>query len=172
MRNPYYTKEEKQELRFTDRVATALIVVLLFCLLLFSGCTRKVYVPVQAMQRDSVVINRVDSINWIQKTNIRDSIRIKDSVVITKDQQGNITNKESYHEKDHYKQSSDSTSYYKDLLEKVLKEHEKQEPQIVEVEKPLTKWQRSLMNMGYCFMGTLLAGLLFLAGYSLKRKIK
>lgn len=125
------------------------LVFLCGMILISMGACRSIkYVPVEMVIRDSVAIRWVDSLKITNKTNIIDSIRIKDSIVITKDEQGNITGKEEYHDKEHYHQSTDSTAYYRDLLLNTIQEHSEQKPQIVEVEKPLSKLQKLFIDIG------------------------
>ena len=71
--------------------------------------------------RDSVNIH--DSL--VIKTSVKDSVRIKDSTVIHLDPMGNVVNKESYHERDHYHSQSDSLTQYKLMLKEALLERDK-----------------------------------------------
>lgn len=77
--------------------------------------------------RDSVRIK--DSVNikdsLVIKTSIKDSVRIKDSTVIHLDSSGNVVNKETWHERDHYHSQSDSLTQYKLMLKEALLERDK-----------------------------------------------
>ena len=127
--------------------------------ILMSSCKTTKPVTVKHEIRDSLVIHYIDSIRFTNKVNIVDSTRIKDSIVITKDCQGNITGKEEYHWNDHTHQSADSTAYYRDLFQQTIASHQEQQPVIVEVEKPMTRWQRLFLDIGKVASG-LVGGLL------------
>lgn len=171
------------EIEIKNKRYGCLSLVMWFLLVFFAGivliglgsCKSVKYIPVETIKKDSIVFNYVDSIRYTQILDIRDSIRIKDSIVVTKDDKGNITSKESYHEKDHVKQTNDSTSYYRNLLEKYIMEHAEQKPVIVEVEKPLTKWQQKYITLGKVslglYIGLVLALIAWVAYRLRKRKI-
>jgi hypothetical protein len=145
------------------------IVVMILCM---SSC-RTVKPPVEHVIKDSLVIHYIDSIRFTNKVNIVDSTRIKDSIVITKDCQGNITGKEEYHWNDHTHQSADSTAYYRDLLAKTIASHNEQQPIIVEVEKPMSRWQRIFLDIGKVAsgigIGLLIIGIIWLVLYLRKK---
>ena len=110
-------------------------IIPLFALLCLCGCH-----STQSLQSDYTNIR--DSVNihdsLVIKTSVKDSVRIKDSTVIHLDPMGNVVNKESYHERDHYHSQSDSLTLYKLMLkeallecDKALKQQEKEKKVIV-----------------------------------------
>ena len=171
MKNDYLTDEEK-ETRIADRIAMALMLAIAL-LALLTSCTRRIYVPVESSVKDSVAIHHIDSTVTHTRLEIKDSVRVRDSIVLVLDDQGNVKQKESWHEKNTVSKTVDSTAYFKDLVARLLKQENTVKVKLVEVEKPLTRWQQSLMYMGWAFMVTLAIGLLSLAAYiiyKVKRK--
>lgn len=59
------------------------------------------------------------------RTSIRDSVRIKDSTVIVKDEHGNIKSEEHWHEKEHISHSSDSVAFYQAVARDAIEERNK-----------------------------------------------
>ena len=61
-----------------------------------TSCSHRVYVPVQSIRTDTIYMAKKDSVHikdsliTRQVINIRDSVAIHDSVVIVKDEQGNV----------------------------------------------------------------------------------
>ncbi len=105
-----------------------LFILPLFALLGLCGCRSTQSLEKETtVMRDSVRIR--DSVNLkdstVIKTSVRDSVRLRDSVVIHLDPSGNVVNKESYHERDHYHSQSDSLSEYKLMLKEALLERDK-----------------------------------------------
>jgi len=67
------------------------------------------------VERDTVTIyqKQGDSVNIINKVNIKDSVRISDSTVVTVNDKGEVIKHESWHNREHISSVSDSTQYYK-----------------------------------------------------------
>lgn len=68
------------------------------------------------VERDTVTVyqERGDSVNIITKTNIKDSVRIKDSTVVHVNENGDVVKTESWHDREHITSVSDSTQFYKE----------------------------------------------------------
>lgn len=68
------------------------------------------------VERDTVTVyqNRADSVNIVTKTNIKDSVRIKDSTVVHVNENGDVVKTESWHDREHVSSVSDSTQFYKE----------------------------------------------------------
>ena len=105
------------------------------------SCRSVKYVPVESSStvRDSVNVIDSTAIRWIERT--VDSVRIRDSVVITQDENGNILKQEYYRETERYKSLERE---YDELLRKyeALKAAKTDTIRVpYPVERDLTKWQ-------------------------------
>ena len=76
---------------------------ILFLLMAFAvmltGCSHKTYETIETSteKKDSVEIHIVDSVRWETKTQIKDSVNVRDSVVIRVDSQGNEIGRSEWH---------------------------------------------------------------------------
>ena len=168
-------------------VYTVLIVIGLLALtsLCFTSCSHRVYVPVQSIRTDTIYMSRKDSVHikdsliTRQVINIRDSIAIHDSVVIVKDEQGNIKEKLIVRYRDRWHATQDNLTLlrlidrYKasnDSLRATMKEHI-EVPKVVERE--LSRWQKIKMDVGGWAIGalsaTLLAAVVYIVVWLLKK---
>lgn len=162
-------------------VYSMLIIIGLLALtsLCFTSCSHRVYVPVQSIRTDTIYMARKDSVHikdsliTRQVINIRDSIAIHDSVVIVKDEQGNIKERLIVRYRDHWHATQDNLMLqrmidrYKasnDSLRATMKEHI-EVPKVVERE--LSKWQKIKMDVGGWAIGALSVTLLAVIAYIL-----
>lgn len=127
--------------------------VLVFLLL---GCRSRIqYVPVESKTeaRDSVITR--DSIVIKEKVVTRDSTVTKDSTVIILDDKGNVIRTELYREKERYRELN---SDYR-LLQAKYDSLQSLRNKVIEipypVEKQLTRWQRTKMDVGGWAIGVL-----------------
>lgn len=115
---------------------------LLVCLLL-AGCRTVRYVPVETVRTDSVHVRDSSVVNTI--IHYKDSLRIKDSIVIVVDTAGNVLSKEKYHDERHTKDTERSNN------ETNVKEKDARSAGSVEVpvpvEKPLGWWQQARLKL-------------------------
>ena len=83
---------------------------LLVCWLitLLAGCKTVRYVPVETVRTDSVHLMDSSVVNTI--IHYKDSLRIKDSIVIVVDTAGNVLSKEKYHDERHTKDTERSNN--------------------------------------------------------------
>ena len=115
-----------------------LIVISLLC-----GCKSVKYVPVETVRTDSVHVRDSSAVNTI--IHYKDSLRIKDSIVIVVDTAGNVLSKEKYHDEKHTKDTERSNN------ETNVKEKDARSAGSVEVpvpvEKPLGWWQQTRLKL-------------------------
>ena len=115
-----------------------LIVISLLC-----GCKTVRYVPVETVRTDSVHLMDSSVVNTI--IHYKDSLRIKDSIVIVVDTAGNVLSKEKYHDERHTKDTERSNN------ETNVKEKDARSADSVQipvpVEKPLGWWQQARLKM-------------------------
>ena len=162
-----------------------LLFVAIFFAILCVSCSHRVYVPVQSIRTDTIYMSRKDSVHikdsliTRQVINIRDSIAIHDSVVIVKDEQGNIKEKLIVRYRDRWHATQDYLTLlrlidrYKasnDSLRATMKEHI-EVPKVVERE--LSKWQKIKMDVGGWAIGalsaTMLAAITYIIVWLLKK---
>ena len=160
-------------------VYTILIVIGLLSLtaICMTSCSHRVYVPVQNVHTDTVYMARKDSVHikdsliTRQVINIRDSIAIHDSVVIIKDEQGNVKEKLIIRYRDRWHATQDNLTLlrlidrYKasnDSLLATMREHI-EAPKVVERE--LSRWEKIKMDVGGWAIGAMSTFLLAIIGY-------
>lgn len=157
------------------RVASAAFwaVVLLLILAAITSCSRKVYIPLQNTRSDTVYITRHDSAHVKDSvvlhhvTNIKDSIAIRDSVVIIQDASGAVKERIKIRYVDRWHTSADNLtlmrelSHYKaanDSMRAVMRELQQVPVAIPDQPKP-TFWQK-LKTRAAAFVVGLVFGLL------------
>lgn len=168
---------DDKEIKYYVYSMLILIGLLALTALCLTSCSHRVYVPVQSIRTDTVYMARKDSVHikdsliTRQVINIRDSIAIHDSVVIIKDEQGNIKERlivryrDRWHATqdyltllrliDRYKASNDSLRATKMKYIEV--------PKIVERE--LSRWQKIKMDVGGWAIGAMSTFILAAVGY-------
>lgn len=168
---------EDKEIKYY--VYTMLIVIGLLALtaLCLTSCSHRVYVPVQSIRTDTIYISRNDSVHikdsliFRQIVNIRDSVAIHDSIVIIKDEQGNVKERLIVRYRDHWHATQDALTLlrlidrYKasnDSLRATKTEY-KEVP--IPVEKKLSRWQKIKMDVGGWAIGAMSTFLLAIVGY-------
>lgn len=143
----------------------------------FTSCSHRVYVPVQSIRTDTIYMSRKDSVHikdsliTRQVINIRDSVAIHDSVVIIKDEQGNIKEKLIVRYRDRWHATQDNLTLQRQIDRykasndslRATKEEYKEIP--VPVEKKLSRWQKIKMDVGGWAIGAMSTVLLGVVGY-------
>lgn len=158
------------------------IVVFLMAIVavMLAGCSHKVYEGTESssVKQDSVQIHIIDSVRWHTKTQVRDSVNVRDSIVIRVDAEGNEIGRSEWHERDHYREVKDSTAFYKQICDSLMKmTAEKDTVTIHDIEyrdKPLNKWQSFKMDVGGIAIGISVAaiiGLLVWLYFRFRKKI-
>lgn len=149
--------------------ATALTAVMLLCLVI--GCTRTVYVPLESSRRDSVSYAADTASEHFQSliselhrvTASRDSIVIRDSVIVVVNAAGDIIGKEVFHDRDrsHYdsKAIAQIRASYDSILAKQKAELtsiiERYEQTPVEIERRPSTWEKiksEAVSIFVCFL--------------------
>lgn len=168
--------DDRQE---RDALHAMIIIFALFAMLFLflCGCSHRTYVPLQSVRTDTVYMARKDSVHikdsliTRQVINIRDSIAIHDSVVIIKDEQGNIKERLIVRYRDRWHATQDNLALlrlidrYKasnDSLRATMKEHI-EVPKVVERE--LSRWQKIKMDVGGWAIGAMSTFILAAVGY-------
>ena len=144
---------------------------------LFCGC--RSYIPLRSVHTDTVYMARKDSVHikdsliTRQVINIRDSVAIHDSVVVVKDEQGNVKERLIVRYRARWHASTDNLT-----LRRQLDRYRAQNDSLraarrdsvavpVPVEKKLTKWQKFKMDVGGWAIGALSAVLIAACAYVL-----
>lgn len=168
---------EDKEIKYY--VYTVLIVISLLALtsLCFTSCSHRVYVPVQSIRTDTIYMSRKDSVHikdsliTRQVINIRDSIAIHDSVVIVKDEQGNIKEKLIIRYRDRWHATQDNLTLQRLLAHykasnDILRATRKERIEVpVPVERKLSRWEKLKMDVGGWAIGAMSTVLLGVIGY-------
>ena len=168
---------EDKEIKYYVYSVLILIGLLALTALCLTSCSHRVYVPVQSIRTDTIYMSRKDSVHikdsliTRQVINIRDSVAIHDSVVIIKDDQGNIKEKLIVRYRDHWHATQDALTLlrlidrYKasnDSLRATKTEY-KEVP--IPVEKKLSRWQKIKMDVGGWAIGAMSTFLIAIIGY-------
>ena len=142
-----------------------------------TSCSHRVYVPVQSIRTDTIYMAKKDSVHikdsliTRQVINIRDSVAIHDSVVIVKDEQGNVKERLIVRYRDHWHATQDNLTLlrlinrYKainDSLSATMMERI-ESPKVVERE--LSRWEKIKMDVGGWAIGAMSTFLLAIIGY-------
>lgn len=160
-------------------VYTMLIIIGLLALtsLCFTSCSHRVYVPVQSIRTDTIYMSRKDSVHikdsliTRQVINIRDSVAIHDSVVIIKDEQGNIKEKLIIRYRDRWHATQDNLTLQRLLAHykasnDILRATRKERIEVpVPVERKLSRWEKLKMDVGGWAIGAMSTVLLGVIGY-------
>lgn len=168
---------EDKEIKYYVYTMLIIIGILALTALCFTSCSHRVYVPVQSIRTDTIYMSRKDSVHikdsliTRQVINIRDSVAIHDSVVIVKDDQGNIKEKLIVRYRDRWHATQDALTLlrlidrYKasnDSLRAIKTEY-KEVP--IPIEKKLSRWQKIKMDVGGWAIGAMSTFLLAIIGY-------
>lgn len=154
-----------------------LIGLLALTALCLTSCSHRVYVPVQSIRTDTIYMSRKDSVHikdsliTRQVINIRDSVAIHDSVVIIKDEQGNIKEKLIVRYRDRWHATEDNLTLQRQIDRykasndslRATKTEYKEVP--IPVEKKLSRWQKFKMDVGGWAIGAMSTVLLGVVGY-------
>ena len=153
-----------------------LFVAICFAVLCVS-CSHRVYVPVQSIRTDTIYMSRRDSVHikdsliTRQVINIRDSVAIHDSVVIIKDEQGNIKEKLIIRYRDRWHATQDNLTLQRLLAHykasnDILRATRKERIEVpVPVERKLSRWEKLKMDVGGWAIGAMSTVLLGIIGY-------
>jgi hypothetical protein len=134
--------------------------------LLLSSCRITKYIPVKETHTDTVYKARIDSIKWIEKTRLVDSVRWRDSVSTIVDANGSITRTDTWHWRDRTSSMNDSLLYYKFKLDSTLQSKADSVPQPYPVYKnkyveKLSGWQNFIMKIGYVGLLAIILALVY-----------
>lgn len=143
-----------------------MFVLMAMMAVMLAGCSHKVYEGTESssVKKDSVEIHFIDSVRWETKTQVKDSVNVRDSVVIRVDAEGNEVGRSEWHYKEKYREVKDSTAYYKNLCDSLVRiTEEKDTVTIHDIEyrdKPLNKWQTFKLEVGGIAVGISVAAIL------------
>lgn len=153
-----------------------LIGLLVLTSLCFS-CSDKNYLEVQTVRTDTLYVTKKDSINIKdsliarQVINIRDSVAIHDSVVIIKDEQGNVKERLIVRYRDRWHATQDNLTLQRLLAHykasnDILRATRKERIEVpVPVERKLSRWEKLKMDVGGWAIGAMSTVLLGVIGY-------
>ena len=168
---------EDKEIKYYVYTMLIIIGLLAMTALCFTSCSHRVYIPVQSIRTDTIYMSRKDSVHikdsliTRQVINIRDSVAIHDSVVIVKDDQGNIKEKLIVRYRDRWHATQDNLTLQRQIDRykasndslRATKTEYKEVP--IPVEKKLSRWQKIKMDVGGWAIGAMSTFLLAIIGY-------
>lgn len=168
---------DDKEIKYYVYSILILIGLLALTSLCFTSCSHRVYVPVQSIRTDTIYMSRKDSVHikdsliTRQVINIRDSVAIHDSVVIIKDEQGNIKERLIVRYRDHWHATQDNLTLQRLLAHykasnDILRATRKERIEVpVPVERKLSRWEKLKMDVGGWAIGAMSTVLLGVIGY-------
>lgn len=127
-------------------------IIILLCLagILLTGCrTKYIHVPVETFHKDSIYIHQLK----------RDSIYLRDSVYVREKGDTVFVDKFKYL----YKEICKTDTFRVERTDTITT--------VVEVEKPLTRWQKLKMELGGIAFGVCIGLMAILVGIIIKRKL-
>lgn len=151
------------------------------------GCTRTIYQPVETVRTDS--ISTTTEFNEAQfqyllnalkhQVNTRDSVVIRDSVVMVINEAGGVVSKEVFRDRDRNHSRDEAITQIKAKYDSIFKAQREEFNAVLDqiqqipmpVEKPLSKWEQLKQEVGGIAIGILVA-ILSIAAVWLIRKIK
>lgn len=158
------------------------IVALFIC-----GCTRTIYQPVETTISDSISTKAEFNdaqfrylMNILQRqVNTRDSVVIRDSVVMVINEAGGVVSKETFHDRDRNFSRDEAVLQIQAKYDSIFKAQREEFNAVLEqiqqipipVEKPLSKWEQLKQEAGGVAIGILIA-IISIAVIWLIRKIK
>ena len=125
------------------------IIVLLLIASAVCSCKSTQYVPVKEVRVDTIYKASKDSIRWLEKMHLIDSVRWRDSTLVKMDYKGVVVYKEVWHSREHSTSLTDSTKYYKHELDSVMHAKATTIYKDKYIEKKLSWWQRTTQGIGY-----------------------
>lgn len=125
-----------------------MLILGLLSVVLLVGCKSTKYVPVETVRVDSVFVSDSSVVKTI--THYKDSLRIKDSIVIVVDTAGNVLIKEKYHDERHTKDTERSNNETKTKEAKSAESVQTPVP----LERPLTWWQQTRLKLFWPLAGS------------------
>lgn len=160
---------------------------LAFVAVILCGCTRTIYQPVETVRTDSVSTNTQVNESQFQylmnafrhQVNTRDSVVIRDSVVMVVNETGGIVSKEVFRDRDRNRSRDEVIIQIQAKYDSIFNAQREEFNAVLEqiqqipipVEKPLSKWERIKQEIGGIAIGILVA-ILSIAVVWLIRKIK
>lgn len=157
---------EDKEIKYYVYSMLILIGLLVLTSLCFS-CSDKNYLEVQTVRTDTLYVTKKDSINIKdsliarQVINIRDSVAIHDSVVIIKDEQGNVKERLIVRYRDRWHATQDNLTLQRLLAHykasnDILRATRKERIEVpVPVERKLSRWEKLKMDVGGWAIGAM-----------------
>lgn len=149
-------------------------IALLICLLvLATGCTRKVYVPVEntTVKTDTVThyINNTDSVTVIER--VYESDTRYDSIAPILDSLNRVIGWDRYHFRESTKKDSREMQRMQALVDslKAVKRDSVEKPVLYPVERELSRWERAKMDFGGMAIGALVIALCLAVAWLIKK---
>ena len=164
-------EEKLKKLQTRTFVGSYITGVYVFIIMLFCGCSHKVYVPVESVRTDTLYLSHRDSIHVKDSIVMHHVINTRDSVVITKDEAGNVKERLIIRYRDRWHATQDNLTlqrllaHYKasnDIL-RALRKVYKEVP--VPVERKLSRWEKLKMDVGGWAIGAISTLILASVGY-------
>lgn len=168
---------DDKEIKYYVYSMLILIGLLALTALCLTSCSHRVYVPVQSIRTDTIYMSRKDSVHikdsliTRQVINIRDSVAIHDSVVIVKNEQGEVKERLIVRYRDRWHATQDNLSLQRQIdrykaSNDSLRATKKERIEVpVPVEKKLSRWQKIKMDVGGWAIGAMSTVLLGVIGY-------
>lgn len=134
--------------------------VYVFITIILCSCSHKVYVPVESVRTDTLYLSHRDSVHvkdsviMYHVVHTRDSVAIHDSVVIVRNEQGEVKERLIVRYRDRWHATQDNLSLQRQLDRYRLENDSLREANsevhdtIVPVKEPISKWMKWLMAMG------------------------
>lgn len=170
---------DDRQLRQAFHAMVTLIALLTMLVIFLCSCSHKVYVPVESVRTDTLYLSHRDSIHVKDSLvmhhviNTRDSVAIHDSVVIVKNEQGEVKERLIVRYRDRWHATQDNLTLQRQLdrykaSNDSLRATRKERIEVpVPVEKKLSRWEKLKMDVGGWAIGAMSTFILASVGYIL-----
>ena len=151
--------------------------VYVFITIILCSCSHKVYVPVESVRTDTLYLSHRDSVHvkdsviMYHVVHTRDSVAIHDSVVIVKNEQGEVKERLIVRYRDRWHATQDNLTLQRLLAHykasnDILRATRKERIEVtVPVERKLSRWEKLKMDVGGWAIGAMSTVLLGVIGY-------
>ena len=167
------------------KASRILIIISIILAAFVCGCTKTIYTPIESHTRDSVTTKAELSesqfhylVNALQRqVNIRDSIVIRDSVIMVVNETGDVISKEVFHDRDRNSSRDELITQIQAKYDSIFNAQREEVNAILEqlnqvpvpVEKKLSKWQQFKQDVGGITIGILIVVVIIAVVWLIKK---
>lgn len=147
-----------------------ILTILLTSAIWFTSCRSVQSVPIETVKTEIKYVERGDSVRIVKKVNIRDSVRMRDSIVQVVNDKGEVIRTEIWHWKEKYSDANMMYTLLKSKYDSIYSAKQDSVQGPYPFEKQLSRWQSMKMELGGWAFGIIIAIALIIIGWLVFRK--